>query len=156
MNFGQYLEFLKKEKFSSIIIYSKSHRALSKFSQQAAVKYKGKYLDLLNYFKQHSELAKGIDVFKMEDLLSLLKKEAVGQSLLFVDKMDFLLDTWRDDEKKAFYRLLQNQWNSFLEDMKAGLVICLRTNNFLENKLKIVDTKGNSRVHKLSNFKAID
>ena len=154
IDFGKYLEFLGTEKYRSIVIHNISSKSLSQFAQQAAVKYNGVYFDLLYHFRNHKKLAKQVDVFGVAELVALLTKKSKDQSLVVVDKTDFLLDTWQKKEKNAFYRLIKNQWNSFLKGREAIIVFCLLTNDDLED-LKIFDTKKNSRVHQLSNFKAI-
>ena len=153
-DFGEYLSWLGTEKFRSIIIHHTGSKVLNQFAQQAANRFDGIYFDVLDHFKNDQELAKQIDTFGVEELKLLLKEKSKGQYLLIVDRIDFLLDTWQKKEKEAFYRLIKNQWNSFIKGMEAIVVFCIINNDDLED-LKILDTRENSRVHPLSIFKNI-
>ena len=88
-------------------------------------------------------------------LENLLKELSSGYSFLCIDKINFLLDTWSGDEKIAFYGLIRNVWNSFYKDTKATLVFFIHTYEELEQQ-RITDSSGNSRIHLLSSFEAID
>jgi hypothetical protein len=154
IDFSDYLEYLGSQKFRSIIICSENPSSLSKFVKKASKRYKGKYIDLLELFRDSEDLSKNIDIFGVEDLLSMLLVESNGQSFLIIDRIDFLLDTWQKEAKVAFFRMVENQWNSFQESMKAILIFCLHSPDGAED-LKILDSQGKSRIHMLSNFKAI-
>ena len=114
----------------------------------------GAALDLLAYFQDNPELATAIDRFGPEQLRTLLVEQSPGKNLLIVDRMDFLLDTWRKEERQAFYRMVTQQWNSFLDNTRATLVFCLQSSSELED-LRITDTRGCSRVLALSELNEI-
>lgn len=155
IDFFQCLDLLGKEKFRSIIIYSDSYDALSQFALKAVRKYNGKLLDILDYFKKNKELASKLDVFDIEKLINLLKEVSATESFLFIYKMDFILDTWQKKEKDAFYRMIRNQWNSFFDGMNATLIFLLHTSDEI-NDIEILDSHGKTRIHSLSDFKAIN
>jgi hypothetical protein len=114
----------------------------------------GKYLDLLKYFIQSPELSEKIDSFSPEKLRGLLIEQSRGESLLILDRPDFLLDTWRNSERKDFYRLITNQWDGYKDSMKAKLIVALQTSVEISD-LKILDAKGQSRVFRLIDFNDI-
>lgn len=149
----EYLTKLGQEKFRSIIIHEKpqSDTALRKFADQIHEKIGGGYLDVLAYFLADVELAKEVDRFNPDQFKVLLQDQSKGQKLFIVDRADFLLDTWRKSERQAFYRMIEKQWNSFLSDMGATLIFCLQTSDEIE-LLKIRDSRGDSRVHRLEKF----
>ena len=152
-DFGKYIESLGTEKYRSIIIHHNSFSAMEQFAKSAAKKYGGQYCDLLGYFKDHPEIS--IDVFDVEELEILLKKLSAVHSFLCIDKINFLLDTWSGDEKTSFYGFIRNVWNSFYKDTQATLVFFIYTYEELKQP-KITDSSGNSRIHLLSSFEAID
>ena len=152
-DFGKYIESLGTQKYRSIIIHHNSFSAMEQFAQSAAKKYGGKYYDLLGYFKDNPKIV--VDVFDVEELEILLKRLSRGHYFLCIDKINFLLDTWSGDEKTAFYGLIKNVWNSFYKDTEATLVFFIQTFDELEQQ-KISDSSGNSRIHLLSSFEAID
>ena len=150
-DFGSYLEQLGKERFKGFIIHDETLSKLTYFAQKAAKKYEGKYIDLLEYFKNHKELSSTIDIYSLENLMSFLVNESTGQRLIIIHKADFLLDTWSKDERAAFYRMIDNQWDTFKKSMNSVLVFCLHTSE------EVINSKiSKNRVHHLSNFKAID
>ncbi len=157
MNMGihiqEYLTKLGQEKFRAIVIHAKPqyYAALRKFARQIHEKIGGGYLDVLRYFLADAELVKEVDRFNPDQFKVLLQDQSKGEKLLIVDRADFLLDTWRKSERQAFYRMIEKQWNSFLTNMGATLIFCLQTSDEIE-ALKIMDSRGDSRVHRLDEF----
>jgi hypothetical protein len=148
-----YLTKLGQEKFRSIIIHAKpqSETPLRQYAYQIHNKIGGGYFDALEYFIADQQLASEIDRFNPDQFKALLQDKSQGHKIFIVDRADFLLDTWRKTERQAFYRMIQMQWNSFLEDMGAVLIFCLQTTDEIE-ALKINDSHGVSRVHRLEAF----
>ena len=89
-----------------------------------------------------------------EKLRGLLIDQSKGQSLLVIDRVDFLLDTWRKSERQDFFRFINNQWDSYKDGMKAKLVVVLQTSQEIE-LLKILDSQGQSRIFRLNDFNDI-
>jgi len=154
-NFGSYLDYLGKERFRAVIIYNDKISTLSQFACKAAETFNGKYIDLLEHFKTHSELAKAIDIFSLQDLLDFLQNESRDQSFFIINKIDILLDTWQKTERVAFFRMIKNQWDSYKNSMKSIIIFSMHSSGEILD-LKIKDSQGNTRIHPLSNFKAID
>jgi hypothetical protein len=149
----EYLTKLGQEKFRSIIIHAKpqSYASLRIFAGQIHEKIGGGYLDTLGHFLADAELAKEVDRFNPDQFKVLLQDQSKRKKLLIVDRADFLLDTWRKTERQAFYRMIEKQWNSFLTNMGATLIFCLQTSDEIE-ALKIRDSHGDRRVHRLDEF----
>ena len=153
INIQEYLTKLGQEKFRAIIIHAKpqSDTALRQFAGQIHEKIGGGYLDVLGYFQADTKIAEEVDRFNPDQFKVLLQDQSKGEKLLIVDRADFLLDTWRKSERQAFYRMIEKQWNSFLTNMGATLIFCLQTSDEIE-ALKIMDSRGDSRVHRLDEF----
>jgi len=149
-----YILSLKHQKFRSVIIYHNNNSALELFLIQSSIKTDGYHIDMLNYFQQDPELIKSLDSFSVIKLKNILVKLTKGYSIVFLTNLNFLFDTWGITEKMDFATFVEKQWNSFYSENAATLVFGLQTDNWLE-KLKIIDTEGRSRVHKLNEFKAI-
>ena len=153
----EYLAQLEQERYRAIILHAAPEKgpAVTQFAKKTCTKLGGKYLDLLDLFIQSKELSEHIDRFSPEDFRKLLIEQSKGQSLLVVDRTDFLLDTWRRAERKNFFGLLEkNQWDGFKEGMKARLIFCLQTSQEIE-ALQVSDSQDQSRVLKLSDFNDI-
>jgi len=142
-----YIKALGQEKFRAIILHGSPTKSpeLSKYANKLLRHKDGASLDLLAFFQEKSQLASDIDRFGPEQLKSLLVEHSRGKDLLVIDRLDFLLDTWRNDQRQAFYRMVKQQWNSFVESTRATLIFCLQSSQEL-NDLKITDTRGHSRV----------
>ena len=149
----EYLARLGQEKFRSIIIHEKpqADNALRQYAGQIREKIGGGYLDVLGYFLADTELAKEVDRFNPDQFKTLLQDKSNGEKLFIVDRADFILDTWRKSERQAFYRMIEKQWNSFIGTMGATLIFFLQTSGEIE-ALKITDSRGDSRVHRLEKF----
>lgn len=150
------LRSLGLERYRSAIIHATPDLspALTTFSKKIASRMNGKYLDLLDFFIQSSDLSETIDTFGPEKLKSLLIDQGSSTPLLVVDRADFLLDTWRSIERQNFFRLFINQWDGFRESMKARIIFSLQTSQEIEG-LTITDSHGNSRIFHLSDFNDI-
>jgi len=146
----------EQERYRALIIHTIPMKSpnLTAFSQKFCNNLGGKYLDLLEFFIQSPELSETIDRFSPEKFRELLIQQSRSYSLLVVDRIDFLIDTWRKTERQNFYRLVQNQWDSYREGMKATLVLCMQSSQEIE-ALKIYDSQGNSRILCLTDFKDI-
>lgn len=151
-----YLNVLGQEKFRAIILHAPPAKSpeLSKYASRLLSQKSGIGLDLLAYFQEDPQQALNIDRFGLEQLKNLLVEKSKGNDLLVIDRMDFLLDSWRKDERLAFYRMVKQQWNSFLENTCATLVFCLQSSMEVED-LNISDTCGRSRVLALAELNEI-
>jgi len=156
LDLPDYLRDLGQEKFRAVILQAPPEKSpeLTKFARKLRNNQNSSYLDVLAHFQADEELAAGVDRFGPEHVRNLLIEQSKGTDLLIVDHLDFLLDAWRKEERQAFYRMVQRQWNSFLENTRATLVFCLQTSAELED-LQITDTRGRSRVLSLSELKEI-
>jgi hypothetical protein len=148
-----YLNDFEEERYRVFVLHTDPEKSMSltSFCQKFCEKTKGTYIDLLEFFIQNNELASNIDSFNPENLRKLLLDQSKGKSLLVIDRVDFLLDTWRRSERQDFFRLINDQWDGFKDGMKAKLVFCLQTSQEIDT-LKIVDSKKQSRIFRLSDF----
>jgi hypothetical protein len=151
------LSHLEQERYRAMILHTSPDKSpsMSLFCQKVCKQAHGKYLDLLNLFIQSPGLSVNIDSFGPKKLRDLLIEQSQGQTLLIVDRADFLLDTWRNSERQDFYRFIQNQWDGYKEGMRAKLVFALQTSQEIE-ALKIIDSQGQRRIFRLSDFNDIE
>ena len=147
------LAHLEQERYRAVIFHAAPEKSpsLSLFCQKICKQTNGKYLDLLGFFIQSAALSENIDSFSPEKLRGSLIEHSQDQSLLVVDRADFLLDTWRKSERQDFYRFINNQWDSYKDGMKAKLIFGLQTSLEIE-ALKILDSQGLSRIFRLNDF----
>jgi len=151
-----YLKSLEQERYRAIIIHAfpEMGKKLTIFCQKFSAHLGGKYMDLLDFFIQSPPLFESIDRFTPDKLRDLLIQQSQTTSLLVVDRVDFLMDTWRKTERQNFYRFVDNQWDCYKEGMKARLVFCLQTSPDIEG-LFIQDSRGQSRILRFGDFNDI-
>lgn len=151
-----YLQELEQERYRAVIIHAlpAMGQTLTAFCQKFSAYLGGKYMDLLDFFIQSPHLSESIDRFNPDKLRELLIQQGQNTSLLVVDRVDFLVDTWRKTERQNFYRLVANQWDGYKEGMKARLVFCLQTSSEIEG-LNIQDSRAQSRILRFGDFNDI-
>lgn len=154
LNLEQYLQSLRSEKFRSTIIYHNDSSVLRKFLKDSADKMNGIHLNLLEHFINNQELSDTLDSFSVTKLKSLLEKVSKGYPIVFISDIDFLLDTWGNQEKTDFVTFISKQWNSFYPVNATTLIFGVQTDHWLL-QVELFDNKGNSRIRKLNDFKAI-
>jgi len=144
---------LEQERYRAVILHAVPEKSasMSHFCQKVCKQTNGKYLDLLELFIQSPNLSEHIDSFSPEKLRGLLIEQSKGQSFLVIDRVDFLLDTWRKSERQDFFRFINNQWDSYKDGMQAKLMVVLQTSQEIES-LKILDSQGQSRIFRLNDF----
>lgn len=156
LNIFAYLNHLDQERNRAAILHASPEMGTSvtKFAQKVCRQAGGKYLDLLDLFIQNAELSAKVDSFSPEKFRALLIEQAKGTGLLFIDRTDFILDTWRRGERQDFFRMVDKQWDGYKDGMKAKLLVILQTSPEIE-ALQIVDSQSQTRVLRLSDFNDI-
>ena len=156
INIFDYLINLEQERNRVIILHTPPDKGpeLTQFCKKICTKLDAKYLDLLEFFIQSEELREKIDTFSPEKMKGLLIEQSIKQSLVVVDRVDFLLDTWRSSERQDFYRMVREQWDGFKEGMRSKLIICLQTSHEILS-LNIKDSQDQTRIFQLSDFHEI-
>ena len=150
------INHLAQERYRAIIIFTAPDKSseLSVFLRKVARTNNGKYLDLLDVFINSPELRTSVDIFSVEDMRRTLIQESSGQSLIVLDRADFLLDIWRRSDQLVFFRFLNDQWDGFKDGMKATLIVGLQSSEELK-AAHMVDSQSNSRIFRLSAFNDI-
>jgi hypothetical protein len=156
INVFEYLNQLDQLRFRAVIFHAapEKNSILTRFAQSLCTQANGEYLDLLGTFIESNELRAKVDSFNPQQLRALLIEKSNEKKLLCVDRVDFLMDTWRRTERADFYRMINNQWDGYRDETQSKLIVTLQTSAELEQQ-KIVDTSGQSRIFRLSDFNDI-
>lgn len=151
-----YLNHLDQERYRAVIVHAPPEKgtSMTRFAQKVCAQSGGRYLDLLDLFIENQELSAEIDRFSPEKFRTLLIAQSQSTRLLFVDRADFVLDTWRRSERQDFFRMIGNQWDGYKDGMRAKLLVALQTSHEIE-MLHINDSQAQSRVFQLSDFNDI-
>jgi hypothetical protein len=152
----EYLDHLDQERYRAVILHTSPEMgtSIAKFAQKVCTKRGGKYLDLLDLFINNQKLSTQIDSFSPEKFRALLIEQSKGTGMLFVDRADFVLDTWRRSERQDFFRMIANQWDGYKDGMRTKLLLALQTSQEIE-ALQISDSQAQTRVLRLSDFNDI-
>jgi len=111
------------------------------------------YLDLQAHFASDKALASSIDRFGVQDLKKLLLGLEVPQSVVAVDNLDFLLNTWSAGRKEEFTMLVEKLLESPAITDKT-FVFFLQTDRHVIGR-RISNTRRESRILKIGEIKAL-
>ncbi len=153
-SFIRFFNSLKSQRYFSIIIHSAPGTGLSRFASRAADQLNADYINLQDLFLNDHEFKNKIPGFSYEDLLSFLKLRVKSGKPIFLDKVDFLIDTWREDNLKALLNLLRRQWDTSSKTFNVPLVVFVESAPWLEG-INIKFSDGGSKIFKLSQFNAL-
>jgi len=125
------IDLLGNERYRTLIIHAppESGPMMSNFGQRIAEVRGGSYVDLLDYFIERQELSAQINRIGPEQFKEMLIELSKGEGILVINRADFLIDTWRKNQREAFMRMFQNQWDSYREGMQATLVFCMQSSH---------------------------
>ncbi|MCB0751799.1 MAG: hypothetical protein KDC52_10010, partial [Ignavibacteriae bacterium] len=110
-----------------------------------------KYFNLFSYFSENIELAESIDSFTDQSLIELFYAQAENNSILIIDQVDFLLDTWDKVEQKNFFNLFDKQWDTWKLSNRTGLILFVETNGILDSA-DIKFQNGTKKIYELNEF----
>lgn len=154
IDFIAYLSEIDQERYRAVILHTPPEMGTAKteFAKRICLKANGKYLDLLDFFIQNPEMSARIDSFTPEKFRTLLIEHGKGTGLLFIDRLDFILDTYSRRELQDFLHLVRDQWDSFKDGMKTKLILCIQTSQEIEKFYQTSGSNIQKRIVRLSDF----
>jgi hypothetical protein len=140
INILDYLKELELGRHRGVVIHTipANSEILTQFALRVSKKGKGKYIDLLDQFIQSKMLKENIEIFRPEKMHNYFIENSKNETLLIVDRVDFLLDTWKKKDREIFYQIVLDQWDGYKEDTSSKLIICLQTSTEIYNLKNIV------------------
>lgn len=154
MNIEKFIKNLSDERYKTFVVHSGPKTGKSEYAKLLAEKSNGKYLDLLKIFKENDDLRSKIDIFGIRELENFLVSEGKEETLIILDNIEFLLNTWNKDNYDLLFNLIFKKWDSFKTAYKPILVVFLISNTKLFD-LKINTTKGDSMVLHLNTLESL-
>ncbi|MCB9211066.1 MAG: hypothetical protein H6609_17000 [Ignavibacteriales bacterium] len=151
MRINDFYNSIKDQRYLSVIIHSKPNKDLSDFAKKSADVLHAKYFNLFSYFSENIELAESIDSFTDQSLIELFYAQAENNSILIIDQVDFLLDTWDKVEQKNFFNLFDKQWDTWKLSNRTGLILFVETNGILDSA-DIKFQNGTKKIYELNEF----
>lgn len=107
-----YLRTQQQETYRAFIVYAPAMRGKTAWARRLRDELGAYLFDLQQYFAEHPELVKEIDLFEPEDLEELLLGLDVPESVVVVDNVDFLLNTWTDADRDHLIGMVERRFKS--------------------------------------------
>jgi hypothetical protein len=136
------IDFQTKEQYRSIMILSPVNTKKTTFALSLAKKINAKYIDLLDIFANDDDLAKSIDMFGVSSLKKYLLSLSASESIIIVNNIDFLINTWSEREKSEFMNLVEK-----LRSNETKKVFCFFVQEeYIFNSKSILNSRNESRI----------
>jgi hypothetical protein len=143
------IDYQRGERYRSLLILTEPGRQHSRKAKRLAEHIGARYLDLLDYFEARPATCAIIDRFGVEGLESLLLGLEAPGEVVVVDRIDFLLNTWREDQRESFVWLLLDQRLDTLE-RGAKLFVFFALDDVYLRQHELTNSRGEDRILKLS------
>ncbi len=143
------IDYQRGERYRSLLILAEPGRQHSRKAKRLAERIGARYLDLLDYFEARPALCARIDRFGIDDLGDMLLGLETPGEIVVVDRIDFLLNTWRKDQREAFVRLLLDRRLDTLE-REAKLFVFFALDDVYLRQHELTNNRGEDRILKLS------
>lgn len=135
----EFLEEQFKERYKHFIIYSLPMTGRTSFGKRLSEEFDGYYLDVLSALKDNPAISKEIDTFYPNDFFKWIAKYGDGKKFIVVDNVDFLINTWREEQEEIFLNLIEK------DESKIVYVFLIQERKFLF-KRSITNILGNDRI----------
>lgn len=138
----------RQVRYRSLLILAEDAGERSRKARRLAERIGAHYLDLLDHFEARPELCGRIDRFGIDELEGLLLDLEVPQEIVVVDAIDFLLNTWRDEQRDSFvWILLDQRLDTYERGAKLFVFFALEDVYLRQHDLT---TRDKSRILRLS------
>jgi hypothetical protein len=154
INIKYFIKSLSGDRYKTFIIHSGPKTGKSEYAKLLAKRINGKYIDLLKTFKESPDLRSKIDVFGIKELENLLISEGKKESIIILDNIEFLLNTWDKDNYDLLFILIFKKWDSFKISYKPILGVFLVSNSKIFD-LEINTVKGEPRILHLNSLESL-
>jgi hypothetical protein len=153
MNFAEYLKHQSSEDRRAFILHFPAVSGKTYFARKARETIPDvELLDLQQYFLNTSGLP-GIKDCTPKVLKNILFDFKTDQSVVIVDHLDFLFNTWKKQQKLDFLEMIKQQWRS-PADTEKTYVFLMQSDENLEG-VEMLNTYGESRVLALNKFDSL-
>lgn len=133
------LEEQFKERYKHFIIYSLPMTGRTAFGKKVSEEFDGYYLDVLSELKDNAAISKEIDTFYPNDFFKCIAKNSNRKKFIVVDNIDFLINTWREEQEEIFLNLIEKDQSNIV------YLFLIQERKFLF-KRSITNILGNNRI----------
>jgi len=136
------INFQTKEQYRSVMILGPADCGKTRFAKLLAERIRAKYIDLLETFADNEDLSKAIDTFNMSSLKKYLLKLAAEESVIIIDNVDFLVNTWSEREKGEFLNLIDKLRSN---ETKKTFCFFVQEEGIFDSK-RILNSRNENRI----------
>jgi hypothetical protein len=148
-----YLATQAQETYRACIIHAPPMRGKTRLANQMRDALGVYLLDLQTHFIGDEQLAARVDRYRPKDLEALLLGLAVTESVVVVDNMDFLLNTWTPAQRREFIGMVEHRLKSPGVTDKVFVFMVQSEPNLAGHEMR--NTRGQSRIAPLEAFYAL-
>ena len=152
-SFKEYLIEQSQERYRSFIIHAPAISRKTWFTERVRERFGKKYgvmvIDLQTEFASNPDLGSRIDSFSPSELKMYLLAQSCEERVIIIDNPDLLLNTWNEEEKVQFVRIIEDGIKS--EETEKILIFVIQTDPGITQKI-IKNTKGHPRILPLEAF----
>jgi cytidylate kinase len=138
----QLINFQTKEQYRAVMILGPANCGKTRFAKLLAEKINAKYIDLLETFAEDENLSKSIDTFDVFCLKKYLLKLEAEATVIIIDNIDFLVNTWSEREKGEFLNLIDKLRSN---ETKKTFCFFVQKEDIFDSKY-ILNSRKESRI----------
>jgi replication-associated recombination protein RarA len=139
MDIKKIIQNQQVERYRSFVLYGPPQFGKTNMAQGLAKRFNGEYIDLLQKFTQDVNLKSSIDTFGPEELKKWLYNMNVNKPLIVIDNMDFLYNTWDDNQIDRFLNFVEK------DESRKCFCFVLQKRKIFKNRI-ILNSKNESRL----------
>lgn len=148
-----YIATQATESYRAFIIHGPAMSGKTRLARRMADALDAYVLDLQAHFVAHPDLCARIDRYRPRDLERLLLALDGPESLVVVDNVDFLINTWSPRHKREFVAMIDRRLRS-PRDTDKTIVFLIQTDPVIVRH-ELINTQGQPRILPIDAFYAL-
>ena len=148
-----YIATQATESYRAFVIHGPAMSGKTRLARRMADALDAYVLDLQAHFVADPDLCARIDRYRSRDLERLLLALDVPESLVVVDNLDFLLNTWSPRHKREFVAMIDHRLRS-PRDTDKTFVFLIQTDPVIVRH-ELTNTRGQPRILPIDAFYAL-
>jgi len=153
LNLSEYVKGQITERYRAFIIHGPAMSGKTRLARRMRDVLGAYVLDLQAHFVADSDLCARIDRYRPRDFERLLLALQVPESLVVVDNLDFLINTWTSRHKREFVAMVDHRLHSPTVTDKT-FVFLIQTDPVIVRH-ELSNTRGQPRILPIDTLHAL-
>jgi len=153
LNLSEYVKGQITERYRAFIIHGPAMSGKTRLARRMRDVLGAYVLDLQAHFVADSDLCARIDRYRPRDFERLLLALQVPESLVVVDNLDFLINTWTSRHKREFVAMVDHRLHSPTVTDKT-FVFLIQTDPVIVRH-ELTNTRGQPRILPMDTLHAL-